>query len=288
MALVAEGRGGTSTAIAEKTGIHSIGTKDNYLDKWQEIGRFAKESTGLRDLEKLTTENIREFLAYKIEIGVSYSHWSGYAAAVGKLENALNGYADKYDRGNEYNLRAAIIELRPEARFELPRFTGTRNYENPGQLASSIGNPEFSLVAEIQHQSGLRVAGASCIGAKQLRGLSHDVHTGKAVGLVAYIGKGGKPGTALLPPETYQQLAKHISEHGQLKVSVDGYRQALKAAAMQTSQQYNGSHGLRWNFAQERFSELQSVGASYENALGIVSNELGHNRIEITLHYLGL
>ncbi|HIJ95564.1 MAG TPA: hypothetical protein HPP94_07485 [Desulfuromonadales bacterium] len=122
IALAAAGRGATSAAIAEKTGIHSLSTRGNYLEKWQEIGRFAKEEYGLRDLEKLTTEQVREFIHYKMEMGVSYSHWSGYAAELGKLENALNSYSSAFQRGAAYNFRAAIQAMRPEAQAELPRF----------------------------------------------------------------------------------------------------------------------------------------------------------------------
>ncbi len=288
IALAAEGRGSTSTAIAEKTGIHSLGTRDNYIGKWQELGRFVKEEFSVRDLEKLTTEQIREFLAFKIEMGVSYSHFSGYVAAIGKLENALNTYSQKFERGNEYDFRTAIRELRQEAKAELPRFEGTRNYDNPTAVIAAIGNQNHQLAARIQLESGLRIAGATNINADQLKGLAKDAHTGKSVGLIAYKGKGGKPGVAQVSPETYQRLTNHIREQGQFTVSPDGYRNSLKVAAEKSGQTYNGSHGLRWNFAQERFKELQAAGMGYEKALGSVSHEMGHNRIGITEHYLGL
>lgn len=287
VALATEGRSGTSASIAEKTGIHSKGTRDNYLDKWQDLGRFAREEFGVKNLEKLTTDHVRHFLSHKTEMGVSYSHWSGCASAMAKLENALNRYSSKYDRGNTYDFRSAVRELRPEARAELPRFTGTRSYDNPDKLIGAIGNQVHQLVARIQHESGLRIAGATKITVNQLKGLAKDIHTGKTVGRIDYVGKGGKPGTAQAAPETYQRLAEYIAERGELKVGVDSYRQSIKSATQATGQAYNGSHGLRWNFAQDRFKELQSIGVSYEKALGVVSHELGHNRIEITEHYLG-
>ena len=286
--LAAERRGGTSTAIAEKIGIHSFGTRDNYLDKWQELGRFCKEDFNVRDFERITQDQVKEFLAFKTELGISYSHWSGYAAAIGKLEKALNGYSAKFNRGNSYDFRSVVKQLRPDARAELPRFKGTRNYDSPAKLVASISNQTHQLVARIQLESGLRIAGAANITAGQLNGLAIDKLTGKTVGLIAYTGKGGKRGIAKVTPTTYQLIESHISEHGSLVASPDGYRSSLKAAAQASGQAYNGSHGLRWNFAQVRFAELQAVGASYENALGTVSHELGHNRIEITGHYLGL
>lgn len=284
--LAATGQSATSAKIATKTGIHSKGTKDVYLEKWQELGRFCKEEAGLKDLEKLTGEHVRDFLDYKIEMGVSYSHFNGYACAFEKLENALNWYSDKNERGNSYDFRAVVKDLRPEAARELPRFEGKRDYTDPQALTEALGNESHRLVAAIQHESGLRLAGASSISASQLKGLARDAHTGKLVGQIDYIGKGGKAGTAQVSPETYQRLKAHIEAHGSFKVSADGYRESLKSAASQTAQHYNGSHGLRWNFAQERFAELQKHGHSYEKCLGVVSGELGHNRIEITTHYL--
>ena len=48
----------------------------------------------------------------------------------------------------------------------------------------------------------------------------------------------------------------------------------------------HGAHGLRHSFAQQRIREIQNNGASYTQALGIVSQELGHFRPEITKEYL--
>ena len=285
--LAAEGRSATSANIAEKTGIYSISTMVNFRGRWQELLTHTKQAHGLKDMEKLSVQHVTEFLAYKIELGVSYKHWSGYASAFNKLATALNSYSDKFDRGNTYSFRNEIEELRVEARVELPRFEGTRNYDNPSRLINSIGNAAHQLVAKIQHESGLRLAGASRIAETQLRGIGLDRHTGKQVGKIDYAGKGGKPGVANVSPATYRQLVAHIGASGELRVAADSYRSSIKDAALATGQAYNGSHGLRWNFAQERFSELQSTGASYEKCLGVVSDELGHNRIEITLHYLG-
>ena len=53
-----------------------------------------------------------------------------------------------------------------------------------------------------------------------------------------------------------------------------------------TRQPYQGSHGLRWSYAQERHNEVQQHGYTYEQSLSIVSQELGHERADITEHYL--
>ncbi len=47
-----------------------------------------------------------------------------------------------------------------------------------------------------------------------------------------------------------------------------------------------GAHGLRHSYAQKRMNEIQSMGHTYQSALGIVSQELGHFRADITETYL--
>lgn len=76
------------------------------------------------------------------------------------------------------------------------------------------------------------------------------------------------------------------SDAGRFVFDEDRYRESLKAAAADSRQQYEGSHGLRWNWAQERHAELQKLGMTYEQSLSAVSQEMGHERGDITEHYL--
>lgn len=48
----------------------------------------------------------------------------------------------------------------------------------------------------------------------------------------------------------------------------------------------SGAHGVRHTYAQVRMRELQLLGRSYEIALTIVSQEMGHFRSDITEVYL--
>jgi integrase len=48
----------------------------------------------------------------------------------------------------------------------------------------------------------------------------------------------------------------------------------------------HGAHGLRHSYAQERMAECQQRGLTYEIALGLVSQSLGHFRSDITEVYL--
>jgi hypothetical protein len=65
------------------------------------------------------------------------------------------------------------------------------------------------------------------------------------------------------------------------------YREALKEAAFESNQDYHGSHGLRWNYAQERMDELlKATSMTYVEGLQAVAWEMGHERADISEHYL--
>jgi integrase len=61
---------------------------------------------------------------------------------------------------------------------------------------------------------------------------------------------------------------------------------SFSAASKRTLGWTHGAHGLRHTYAQQRMDELQRNCFIYLEALGIVSQELGHFRPEITEVYL--
>lgn len=285
--LLVNGRNTTSENVAKQIGVFAASSLSNYVERWIELGSFAREELEIKDMAKLDGDAVRSFLEDKLERGISYSHFSGYVAAFTKLENALEQHNVKINSTDrDYNFKEATRDVRAEAKLELPRFEGTRSYASPEQLIGNLSGTS-NLVAHIQLESGARLAEASHIEAGQLRGITHDPHTGKVIGQFEFIGKGGKVNIGNLSPGTYQQLAHHIEQHGALHHSADTYRNNLQSAAPATNQDYNGSHGLRWSFAQNRMAELEHSGMGYREALGTVASEMGHNRIDITEHYLG-
>jgi hypothetical protein len=283
--LSESGQSATSENIASLTGIYSYGTAETYLDKWVECGKFAKDEFGVRNIEQLTSEHIKAYLESKVEEGVAYSTFQVNAAALEKLETALNMYSEKFDKGNEYGFKEAVSEVRITASAELTRFSGDRAYDAPRALINSLSDDSHRLAASVQLEAGVRVNETAKITEGQLRGIATDTHTGIAVGKFEFEGKGGKMNEGQMSPETYEKLVAHIAEHGSFQISADSYRNDLKNASNESGQDYNGSHGLRWSFAQERVSELQQHGHSLFVSHGIVSGEMGHNRVEITEHY---
>ena len=279
----------TWSEIGQQINIHSYATAQTYKDVWHQFGHFAKETLGVRDMENLQAKHIRSYLKSRIAKGVKYSTFQKEAAALGKFEKACNQFAVKTGSEKIYNFKNEFKSVRKEAAKVLERASETRVYQNPQLLISSLENEFHKLIAKIQLEGGARVYEASLIHKGQLQGLSRDNRTSKDVGLIRLDPgdtKGGKGRTISVSPKTYQKLSKHIEKHQEFSVNSNHYRKDLKNTAKITGQKYTGSHGLRWNFAQERFLKLQKSGFTFEQCLQQTSWEMGHERADITLHYL--
>ena len=269
--------------------IFSYSTANKYREVWREVLSYAKENFKVKDAEKLNADHIKAYLQNKIEGNVKYSTFQTYASAIEKLEVALNKWSKLYSKQNTYSFSDAIKDLRQTASERLEHFSGTRNYENPKAIVSAIKDERYSIAAHIQYESGARIDEMYKLTEKNLHGISKDEYTQKDIGLVEVKGKGGKTRELKLNIYTYERLESYIKQNASFELKdKDSYRSAIKDTAINTGQAYDsrGSHGLRWNFAQERFQELQKNSIAYMQAIQIVSIEMGHNRPDITERYL--
>ena len=171
-----------------------------------------------------------------------------------------------------------LKETRELAQQILQKTEQHRAYENPKAVISAISDKTFKVIAQAQLESGARISELNYLKISQF----------KENQAIEVQGKGGKIRDLQLSEQTYSKLKSLVlsSENQKLTFSTDSYRNELKAACEKTSETYNGTHGLRWNFAQNLFKELQQSGKTYEESLSIVSERLGHNRSDITEHYL--
>ncbi len=123
--------------------------------------------------------------------------------------------------------------------------------------------------------------------AEGLHGIGSDPVTGAPVGIVASVEKGGKETEHYVSVETYRRLEEYIRVHGKLESDYADYVAAINQAARETGQYASGrgSHGLKHNFAQERYLECISHGLTHEQALQQTSLETSHFRLRETLTY---
>jgi len=272
--------------IGARIGVYSYATADAYRETWRHVLEYAKSEYGVKDLERLTKEHVVAYLESKIEDGVLRATFDQYAAACAKLEQALSKFAKEKESGKVYafDLQAvrALAASELGGRSEL-----SRAYSDSDRLVSAVQGDQHALAAAIQRESGARIKEVSLIKREQLRGLRPDRISEQLKGWIEIRGKGGKIRELAMRPETYHRLEASIALHnGRFAIVGDRYRADLKQAALGTSQSYQGSHGLRWSWAQGRHDQLQRDGMTYEQSLTCVSQEMGHERADITEHYL--
>jgi integrase len=223
------------------------------------------------------------------------------------MEQALNKLAENEGKDGRHDWQGVLAEARSRAQKELEKNHYDRSFKDPEKLIESLKRDDHKIVARMQLEGGARVAEASKIHARQLAGI-HETRQGQQVGviLVKDQAKGGKPRVISVSPETYDKIANHIADHGKLSVDYERYRVGLMEAADKTGQHklieiknkktgkkepvhdWGGTHGLRYNYAQNSYKAHIEAGKSHEETLLKVSYEMGHNRAEITNRYLGI
>jgi len=275
--------------IGKQLGIHSYKTADLYRDVWIDMARYVRETYHIKDLEQLQGEHVAGYLQSKVDKELAHSTLLSYSAAIEKLETALNLYAEKTHSGRSYDWQVELKKVRPEYQT-LDRFEGSRAHHNPQAIIASIRDERYHLIARVQYEGGARLDEVR-ITCDDLRGIRPDSVTGEIKGWIKVKGKGGKVREIGVSQDTYRQVEQQVKSNGGTWGIGDDkdrqdYREVLEEASEASGEDYTGSHGMRWDYAQRRFKELQDHGMTYNEALAQVSKEMGHERADITEHYL--
>jgi hypothetical protein len=278
--LAAANIAATSQEIAARTVLPSPDSARQYASTWAQCGNYAKETFGVKSLEKLTGEHVAAYLDFKHELGQAKDTLDSQAAHLGKLAAAL----EKWNGQNYDTIRQGVESMRPTIAEAPGKALADRAYSDPQSVVAALPAGDLRLAGRILYESGVRISEGTRIEASQLRGIGVDKYTGRQVGRFEYTGKGGKIGTGSTSVPTYRELEKIVAEKGLFSVSQADFRSALKEAA---GSEYDGrsAHGLRYNHAQERLHELQVYGMSRDQAKAVVSKEMNHERPEITELY---
>lgn len=245
-------------------------------------------------------EYLEERLSCYVERKRSRQTMETLLSALGKFEYAVNHYIEQH--GLEVpplETEAVRREFYARSRKLLrksSRVFDNRAYPDPVRLIEAIHDRTFQLQASLQYEGGLRAEGVGApsnrrvknpLTVEGLHGIGTDPVSGAPVGIVAAVEKGGKETEHFVSVETYGRLERYIQTNGKLESDYFCYVDAINRAAQETGQyaRGRGSHGLKHNFAQERYLECISRGLSHEQALQQTSLETSHFRLRETLTY---
>ena len=286
-------------------GIYSFGSWKVYKYETHRFVQCLLEKGQVSLLDTvMVAEEMAAYLAEKLKYYVAQKRsrqtMETLLSALGKLEYAINLYIGCH------GLDVALLETKnlrmkfyAQSKAQLPKSSkvfGNRAYPDPLRLIERITDPTFQLQASLQYEGGLRAEGVGAPSNRRLKnplikkglhGTGKDLVTGKAMGIVTATEKGGKETDHYISLETYYRLEKYIQIHCKLESEYHSYVEAINRAARETGQYVvgRGSHGLKHNFAQERYLECVDHGLSHEQALQQTSLETAHFRMRETLTY---
>jgi integrase len=143
--------------------------------------------------------------------------------------------------GEEKSRARAYYDTMTEVIKDIPLESGSKDraYDNTTSLEGVLKQAEHKLALRFILDQGFRASEVSLIKKKQLTGDSMCVTC-----------KNGQKFDRLLSADVSAEPRAWIDKHGEFRFNQDAFRLDLKQAAEATGQDYNGIHGLRYNFSQ--------------------------------------
>lgn len=266
----------TSHDINATIGITSWASYHKFCSQTKVFGAWCF-GNGCNNINQIKPEHVTGFLRSLIDCGYARNTVQGYAAALNKmavmLDRGLTGTGIRAEKWSK-----AIDTVRTDINSCVQKDTATRAYADPQAIVAAMPDERLQLCASMQLDHGLRIADATKINA-------HNISADGAT-LMVKNSKNGQDITVALRPGEADHIRALADDKGMVSIKQSEYRAALSKACADTGQDYNGSHGLRHNYAQNRMDTLTSNGMSYTKALDTVASEMGHHRAEITHTYL--
>lgn len=266
-------RGGLTTSPL----IHSYNSKRVIEARCKELYDYVKEKFNRKDLQAITSEEIRSFIQSKVDGGLKKRSIDTIISQLEKIRSSLDMMEKHKKKGHENLFTREDLEA-CKVMAENGKASEHRNraYKNPDKLINAISDEKCKIVAELQCDYGLRVSEAN-----KLRESNF-----KEKDLIEVRGKGGYYILKRLKEDMVERIRGFIQREGKFFVSQKVYRSELERACKATKQAFQNTHGLRYNYAQSKYIEYLQQGYAPLEAQKMVSEEMGHHRADITMHYI--
>lgn len=263
-----------------KVGIHNDKTLANYKSSCRQFFKFCRAEGLGRNHYTYKPEQIRDFVAYRIEQNCSYETIMSDLTAFNKLDDMLN--ASQIERFGEMryekqDFSKVIAEIRADLKIEINETHENRAFKNPEAVIANLKTDEAKMCATLQLNYGLRVMNTSNI-------KLNSNNTLFVVSKAGYTVKEFK-----ISKEIYDKL-KEFSD-GKTSFQLIDYKKYLaeiKEACDKCGEIYSGSHAFRYNFCQNLYSVCRAEGKTHDEARAICANALFHGRLDIVDRYLGI
>ena len=279
------------TRVQRSGALRSVGTTRGYRDALVRAADFARANRIEGGLHALTRDQVIAYLEQRAQlVGQKTLDLDRQAAQVFlRTTGAL-----------EANSRLPVIKS------ELDQALKSRAYTRAQvERVAQAQQARNSLSTQLAHAAGLRaheLITLRPIAERQPdpRPSSAEKFSGREPGVPYTVtGKGGLTREIRLPRHLAEQLeARRLQEptrvtdrgvHYTQRYDIGGghtWSQSYSSASTRALGWSAGAHGVRHSYAQSRMRELQNLGLMRDEALQVVSQEMGHFRASITEVYL--
>lgn len=272
-----------ATHAARGLNLDSVRTEKNYEQALKNVAEHLQENR-LGNLQSLNAETAKQYLEHRAE-------------EVGQKTLDMERQA----------IQAVIGEKLPVIKSELQQTLESRAYTtDQAAIVAAAQTEKHSLATQIAENAGLRAH--ELLTLRPVEERAADTHreyrderfTGREnVAIYTVEGKGGLCREVAIDKELAARLEERRLDEPRTVYDRDvkyeqhydigggrNWSNSFSAASNRELNWSNGAHGLRHTYAQERMNTLQAAGFEYNQALEIVSQEMGHFRPEITEVYL--
>lgn len=257
--------------------IHSYKSREEIFKRCLDLFDFAQKNYGKKDLQAITSKEIKAFVQSKVDKGLKERSIATYISQLEKIRYSLDLMPKNEKRGHlDLFTREDLVECKAIAKTAQKSNHKNRAYRDPLKLIDAIQDEKCKIVAEIQCRYGLRISEARKLNEANFI----DENT------IRVRGKGGFEILKTLAEDIIKKIKAVFAKEKKLLVTEKVYCEALKRASKESKQRYQGSHGLRYNYAQNQYAKLLIQGYNPIEAQRLVSEEMGHHRADITMHYI--
>lgn len=272
-----------ATHAARGLNLDSVRTEKNYEQALKNVAEHLQENR-LGNLQSLNAETAKQYLEHRAE-------------EVGQKTLDMERQA----------IQAVIGEKLPVIKSELQQTLESRAYTTEqAAIVAAAQTEKHSLATQIAENAGLRAH--ELLTLRPVEERAADTHreyrderfTGREnFAIYTVEGKGGLCREVAIDKELAARLEERRLDEPRTVYDRDvkyeqhydigggrNWSNSFSAASNRELNWSNGAHGLRHTYAQERMNTLQAAGFEYNQALEIVSQEMGHFRPEITEVYL--
>ncbi len=249
---------------------HSLKSMDNARSITNQFVNFVNDNYSGKVASNLTNEKVLDFIEHKLDNGLSGASANTYLSELSKISDNLNSLGISENQISRDVISREIRDDLKDKGHDLGKTNLDRTNRNSEALVQHMKeNTPFGLSAELQKEAGLRADDALNIASKVSINENGSLHI-----------SGSKNGNDYNSVPLNEDLLNRVQEaiNNNYSANYDEYRLAMKEGAAQTANEWNGTHSLRFDYANDQRADGKS--------LSEISQNLGHSREEITERYL--